>query len=781
MAPRIGFFGYRQLGRFCWRFPRTLTGQQQVAMNRAFIVAMIFAVGWCIDVLRVRAQSPAIGQESLTTAIDQPQGFDSSINGQSRAILIGCGNYPQLSKDYQLQGPPNDVAITKELLQSERFGVTAENIATYVSGADSTFEPTAANIRAAFEKLCESVRPNDQVLILLAGHGCQVPNLNPEVDSEPDGLDEAFVPVDISGWDSRNPPPNSELILDDEIGRWLDRMVQAGARVFLIADCCHAGSIDRGPGEPPTWVRERRLPPIFAPTNETPAAPAMGAVNDASAWEAPAEVISLFAVPAKYTELEDRMPPNSNGGIDSVHGRLTFALNQALRQSRRALTYRELIQQVVWQYQTWNWNPRPYLEGSDLEREVMGIHQWPTRSWITATKETRRFRLNVGFLDQIAPGSVFELFPAERAEGSHDSLGFLKVTRVEAAKCWAEPCEFEGRPAVDFAELPVGANAELVYRELGDARLPVGLIPASEETANRELWTACEVALERLIADPRHLIRRPVEDETPQLFVVVGATQAWIRPGTGSVDDFPDSGSTAYHPMTNDETLERKLSGGLTMIARAMNLVRLASPLPTKSEVPAASRRSPATTALEVQVLQEIPKDSGNYAPVDDPTTLLLDNGDRIRIQIRNVSESRWDLTGLLVDSGFKIDAFNLGRNGKGIVHRLPPKSEPAYFQIKISNKTFGLDHFVLIAVEAGAEPEVATFSHLEQEAPENARLITKPVTRSSAHVSRFRQLIDSTTLDGAMTRGPGQVDEPGMVLRIPWRVLPPTKLSPTP
>ncbi|MBL8888443.1 MAG: caspase family protein [Planctomycetaceae bacterium] len=705
----------------------------------------------------------------------------TSLSSQRRVLMIGCGRYPNLPRDYQLQGPPNDVAITKELLQSERFAVPPENIATLVSGSDPQMEPTAANIRAAFEKLCESVRPNDQVLILLAGHGCQVPNLNPEVDSESDGLDEAFVPADISGWRERNPPSPPELILDDEIGVWLKRLVEAGARVFLIADCCHAGSIDRGPGEPPTWVRERRLPPIFAPTNETPSTLANSPRKDASDWEAPPEVISLFAVPAKYPELEDRMPPNSSGGIDSVHGRLTFALNQTLRQSRRALTYRELIQQVVWQYQTWNWNPRPYLEGSDLDREVLGMHQWPTRSWITATKETQRFRLNVGFLDQIAPGSVFELFAADRDNDSTASLGFLKVSRVFAGECLAEPCPFAERPAVNFADLPVGANAELVYRELGDARLPVGLIAATDETANHALWTSCEAALERLIADPRHLIRRPIADETPQLFVVVGATQAWIRPGTGSVEDFPDSGSLAYQPLINDETLERRLSGGLMMIARATNLVRLASPLPTITEVPSGTRRATAATAIEIQVLREMPRDSGNYVPVDDPATLLLENGDRIRIQIRNVSESRWDLTGLLVDSGYKIDAFNLGRNGTRIDHRLPPKSEPAYFQIKISNETYGLDHFVLIAVEAGAEPEVVNFKHLEQTGPEAARLVAKPVTRSAERISRFQQLIDSTTLDGATTRGPGRNDEPGIVVSIPWRVHPPENPSPTP
>ncbi len=283
---------------------------------------------------------PAITGYATSKDVDT----SSEGSGVLRALLIGCGLYPNFSKDYQLQGPPNDVAITRELLQSERFGVKPEGIMILVSGSVPEREPTGANIRAAFEQMCSTLRPGDQVLILLAGHGCQVPYTNPEEDPEPDGLDEAFVPADISAWDAKNPPRASELILDDEIGDWLDRMTTVGARVFLIADCCHAGSIDRGPGEPPIWVRERRLPPIFYPSSNEDRDQGSDSEKEQPDWEVPPGVISLFAVPSKFVEIEDRMPPHSTGGVGTVHGRLTFALNQVLRQARRPLTYRELIQ-----------------------------------------------------------------------------------------------------------------------------------------------------------------------------------------------------------------------------------------------------------------------------------------------------------------------------------------------------------------------------------------------------------------------------------------------------
>lgn len=706
----------------------------------------------------------------------------ASSTGRLYALLIGCGHYPNLSRDYQLQGPPNDVAITRELLQSERFGVKPEDVMILASGSGPERDPTGANIRAAFEKMCSTVQPNDHVLILLAGHGCQVPNNNPEEDHEPDGLDEAFVPADVSAWDAKNPPRPNELILDDEIGAWTDRLSQAGARVFLVADCCHAGSINRGPGEPLNWVRERRLPLIFSSAPDERRESSPDPSNDERTWEVPAGVVSLFAVPARFAELEDRMPPHSNGGVATVHGRLTFALNQVLRNARRSLTYRELLQQIVWQYQAWSWNPRPYINGADLDREVLGVREWPTRSWITATKELKRFRLNVGFLDQIAPGSIFELFPADRAEGSDVRLGFLKVSRVDAGECLAEPCAYENHPAVHIDELPLGANAELVYRELGDARLPVGLMAAANETPNQELRAACEAALVNMFKDPRRLVRPPGPEETPQLFVVVGANQAWIQHGTGSVEGFPDSGSVAYSPLANDDKLEATLAGSLTMIARATNLVRLAGPLPpTPTLTPATPSRNSSPPSLDVHVQMESPQGSNNFVRVDDLANLILTDGDRVRVVVQNRSDRRLDLTGLVVESGFAINSIFLRRDGTEVSNRLPANSQPAYFGIKISNKTFGLEQFVLIVVEAGPDPEPASFSYLKQKGPEAASLVAKPVTRSSERFSRFRQLVESSTLDGAISRGPGQMDEPGVIWRIPWRVLPPDSTSNTP
>ncbi|MDP1562337.1 MAG: hypothetical protein Q8M16_13240, partial [Pirellulaceae bacterium] len=230
----------------------------------------------------------------------------------------------------------------------------------------------------------------------------------------------------------------------------------------------------------------------------------------------------------------------------------------------------------------------------------------------------------------------------------------------------------------------------------------------------------------------------------------------------------------------NDDQLEATLAGSLTMIARATNLVRLAGPLaPTLA--PAATSRNPTPPSLDVHVQMESPQGSNIFVRVDDLANLNLTDGDRVRVVVQNRSDRRLDLTGLLVESGFAINSIRLGRDGKEVSKRLPPNSQPAYFGIKINNQTFGLDQFVLIVVEAGTDPEPADFSYLKQDGPTVASLVAKPVTRSSERFSRFRQLVESSTMDGAISRGPGEMDEPGVIWRIPWRVLPPDSTSNTP
>lgn len=174
---------------------------------------------------------------------------------QGRALLIGCTKYDHLDSSLHLQGPGNDVLLMRDLL-CERFGFASERVVILAeSVGQPEFRPIRTNIEREFRRLGREAVAGEQVLIFLAGHGSQQPDLNPSSDDpEPDGLDEVFLPADVKNWnDSVGQVPNA--IVDDEFRAWLTEIEQRRAAVTVIMDACHSGTMTRGVDE-----RVRELP-----------------------------------------------------------------------------------------------------------------------------------------------------------------------------------------------------------------------------------------------------------------------------------------------------------------------------------------------------------------------------------------------------------------------------------------------------------------------------------------------------------------------------------------
>jgi hypothetical protein len=81
--------------------------------------------------------------------------------------------------------------------------------------------------------LIAGARDGDSLVITYSGHGTWVPDSSGD---EPDGRDEGLCPYDIA---------TVGPLLDDEI-RGLFAARAAGARLLLISDSCHSGSVTRG-------------------------------------------------------------------------------------------------------------------------------------------------------------------------------------------------------------------------------------------------------------------------------------------------------------------------------------------------------------------------------------------------------------------------------------------------------------------------------------------------------------------------------------------------------
>jgi hypothetical protein len=164
---------------------------------------------------------------------------------ETRALLIGVSGYPSLPENRRLRGPANDVQIMRDALVQS--GVRSNRVRVLADGvAGSTSLPTREAILDAMRTLADQSKPDDWVIVYISGHGSQQPQPpGTHAYTEPDGMDDIFLPYDIGRWDGSKMAVEG-AILDGEIGLALASISGTGARVWTIFDTCHAGGMAKG-------------------------------------------------------------------------------------------------------------------------------------------------------------------------------------------------------------------------------------------------------------------------------------------------------------------------------------------------------------------------------------------------------------------------------------------------------------------------------------------------------------------------------------------------------
>jgi len=269
------------------------------------------------------------------------------------ALLVGCTKYFSLPTAKHLAGPANDVELMAQTLV-DRFGFRPDRIVKLSEKQpDSRHRPRRANIVRELERLVQTVREGDMVVILLAGHGAQQPDDDPDNprDVELDGLDELFLPADIGPWDE-GVGKVENAITDDELGQWLEAIRRKGAFVWLIADTCHSGTITRGltgPRELAPEVARELAPGELVPVEVIERARREGQMRRGGrrggAVERPDEadlagIVALYA--AQSYETAPELPFPEDAPDREYHGLLTYTLCRILQAARSPMTYREL-------------------------------------------------------------------------------------------------------------------------------------------------------------------------------------------------------------------------------------------------------------------------------------------------------------------------------------------------------------------------------------------------------------------------------------------------------
>lgn len=162
--------------------------------------------------------------------------------GRKQALLVGINAHP----GSELRGCLNDVKLMYDFLTVDKK-FPADNIRVLTDG-----RATRAAILDRIRWLVGTARPNDTLVFHFSSHGTQVRDRSG--DELEDNLDEVFCPVDMD-WD--NP------LTDDVLGQEFSKLPQ-GARLTIVADCCHSGTATRegmSNPDPALYRKARQLTP----------------------------------------------------------------------------------------------------------------------------------------------------------------------------------------------------------------------------------------------------------------------------------------------------------------------------------------------------------------------------------------------------------------------------------------------------------------------------------------------------------------------------------------
>ncbi len=240
-------------------------------------------------------------------------------------LLVGVGEVASLPPRLWLRGPAQDVTLMRDVLRER--GVSSDHMRLLADRVPGAPRPTRDAIGQAMADLLARVRPGDHVVFHLAGHGAQVPQRPGSGAPEADGLDEVFLTADVQRWD----PVNRRLpgaLYDDDIGDWMDALVDRGATVLAVFDACHAAGLARDRGGP--W-RQRAVP---AAELGVPAGPGAGASSSgATAAAVRRDDGRVLALAARGHEVtgEEWLPRGASLARARLHGVFSHTVAQVLR------------------------------------------------------------------------------------------------------------------------------------------------------------------------------------------------------------------------------------------------------------------------------------------------------------------------------------------------------------------------------------------------------------------------------------------------------------------
>jgi len=372
------------------------------------------------------------------------------------ALIIGIGDYKNFIPsgppgNSDLNGPPNDIELIRSTLRSRLFE-NPEDIRILRDSAASR-----AGIQAGFRWLIERANdPGDIVVVFYSGHGSNAPDQNgDEARVTPgDHKDEGLVP-----WDVENIHDPAQLILDDDIGTWLDSLKTRN--VTVIIDACFSGTITRG-GDQTGDTRARG--PLESSSDSVPV------ISTSTGFRGRGNYTLITASSAN--EVAQEKPLGAEG---QVYGVLTYYLTQAMRGAGPTTRYDELFQELIPQVKGKS-NQSPQLEGDRGALLLSEKQEIPARAFVQVTPVGGgRFRIDEGAVQGVRKSAVYDLYPDGSKAFTGQGLAPLLIDSLEPLAAFGRLADTTRRVAAPtrgvLARLPRGATML--------ERIPVLIDPAA--------------------------------------------------------------------------------------------------------------------------------------------------------------------------------------------------------------------------------------------------------------------------------------------------------------
>jgi len=714
------------------------------------------------------------------------------------ALLVGCTKYPNQPGVRELFGPANDIPKWATLLTDPQgFAFPKNGVIELVgwSDTDEATRPTYANIVRGFETLIAKAGPDSRVVIVLSGHGVQIPipedqdPLDPK-NPEPDGMDEVFLPADVndvSGGAAGN------ALTDNQIGGWLNQLRDKGAHVLLVVDSCHSGTMTRG--------EAREIDRLVNPSDlKIPAKAISDAVERArkavaaataagrrvseeeviapSRTDAKGSLVAFYAAQAFETAPELPFPVGAPQVPENYYGMLSFSLIKTISTRKTPLSYGELSRLLAAEYRSTRGarQPTPFAEG-DLHRQVLGLNAWPDRPAVVIHRGARnQLTLNAGTLHGLTKGSLLAIHPP--VTDSRDPklvLGHVVIDSAEVSSASVSPARLSAdseQPLIAADQVPDLAVVELVRRDVGDLGVKLFLAD-SIQPAFAKLSAATREMVVLTAEEKADWVLRTVSPaQAKSEYGVAGLTQemVFLIAGEGRVREASkpgpdvDSNDSRRFPRvfgqylpTDQVAVIGGLERDLPKIFKWENLWRIARG--------ASAANEDESHGLTVEVVRF--RDENDREGEIVRSGVLKDQ-DRVLFRGRNEgSEDLW-VTAFYLDANLRIQVLRSVAVGRG---------KPVTFakaRMSVANNSIGQEGLAVFAIPMSVQKEQPDFTILEQEPLQVVEALKRgPEGGSKGPQTPFNKLLQRAAFN-AGTRGI-EVDSPttpAIVVQT-WRLVP--------